>query len=86
MRGTIPPVPQYASMSWCSVKNTGTTVPLPLPFQIFTEPSIRKAHKQEMLSTQIKPFGYQSFVCIQSRYGGTFSSNGHLFSRCESVN
>jgi hypothetical protein len=31
MRGTIPPLPQYAFMVWCSVKkSTGTTLPLPL--------------------------------------------------------
>jgi len=27
MRGVIPPHPQYAIMAWCSVKNTGTTLP-----------------------------------------------------------
>jgi hypothetical protein len=29
MRGTIPPLPQYAFMAWCSVdKIIGTTLPL----------------------------------------------------------
>jgi hypothetical protein len=32
MRGAIPPLPQYASMAWCSVKSTGTTLPLPLDY------------------------------------------------------
>jgi hypothetical protein len=32
MCGAIPPLPQYASMAWCSVKkSTETTLPLP-PF------------------------------------------------------
>jgi hypothetical protein len=30
MSGVIPPLPQYAFMAWCSVKNTGTTLYLPL--------------------------------------------------------
>jgi len=30
MNGAIPPLPQYALMAWCSVKSTGTTLPLPL--------------------------------------------------------
>jgi hypothetical protein len=29
MSGAIPPFPQYAFMAWWSVKNTGTTLPLP---------------------------------------------------------
>jgi hypothetical protein len=33
MRGAIPPLPQYASMAWWSVKSTGTTLPFYLlPF------------------------------------------------------
>jgi len=34
MSGAIPPLPHYVSMAWCSVKSTGTTLPLPLPFII----------------------------------------------------
>jgi hypothetical protein len=34
MRGAIPPLPQYAFMAWCSVKSTGTTLPLPLLFHL----------------------------------------------------
>jgi hypothetical protein len=30
MRGAIPPLPQYASMAWGSVKSTGTTLTVPL--------------------------------------------------------
>jgi hypothetical protein len=30
MSGAIPPLPQYAFMAWCSIKNTGTTLLLPL--------------------------------------------------------
>jgi len=29
MSGAIPPLPQYASMAWCSVKSKGTTLSLP---------------------------------------------------------
>jgi hypothetical protein len=31
MSGAIPPLLQYAFMAWCSVKGTGTALPLPLP-------------------------------------------------------
>jgi len=27
MSGTTAPLPQYASMVWCSIKSTGTTLP-----------------------------------------------------------
>jgi hypothetical protein len=31
MGGAVPPLPQYAFMTWCSVRgSTGTTLPLPL--------------------------------------------------------
>jgi hypothetical protein len=30
MSGAIPPLTQYAFIAWCSVKSTGTTLPLPL--------------------------------------------------------
>jgi hypothetical protein len=32
MSGAIPPLPQYASMAWCSVKTQGKLYLLPLPF------------------------------------------------------
>jgi hypothetical protein len=32
MSGAIPPLPQYASMVWCSIKSTGTTLPSPFTF------------------------------------------------------
>jgi hypothetical protein len=31
MSGAIFPLPQYAFMAWCSVRSTGTTLPLLLP-------------------------------------------------------
>jgi hypothetical protein len=34
MSGTIPPFTQYAFMAWCSVKNTGETLLLPLPLEL----------------------------------------------------
>jgi hypothetical protein len=32
MRGTIPPLPPYALMVWCSVKKKSTGIALPLPY------------------------------------------------------
>jgi hypothetical protein len=32
MSGAIPPLPQYASMAWCSVKEQGQLYLLLLPF------------------------------------------------------
>jgi len=32
MRGSMDPLPQYAFMAWCSVKNKGTGTTLPSPF------------------------------------------------------
>jgi hypothetical protein len=29
IHGAIPPLPQFAFMAWCSVKSTGTNLPLP---------------------------------------------------------
>jgi hypothetical protein len=34
MGGAIPPLPQYTKMVWFSVKNTGTTLALPLNINI----------------------------------------------------
>jgi hypothetical protein len=34
MSGAIPPLLQYDLMAWCSVKSTGTPLPLPLPFML----------------------------------------------------
>jgi hypothetical protein len=31
MRGAVSQLPQYAFIAWCSVKNTGITLTLPLP-------------------------------------------------------
>jgi len=37
MRKAIPPLPNYASMAWCSVKiGTGTTLPFTLNYITFT--------------------------------------------------
>jgi hypothetical protein len=33
MNGAIPPLPQYVSMAWCSVKSTGTTLSFTFTFK-----------------------------------------------------
>jgi hypothetical protein len=57
MSGAIPSFPQYAFMAWCSVKSTGTV--LPLPFILL---SYRSAFMYYLSMLQIKHVIYHSVI------------------------
>jgi hypothetical protein len=72
MSGAIPPLPQYALMAWCSVKEQGQLyLSLPLPVREIPHGQLR------LVLRCLLPFKSESIVDILKGGGGCRSTDAH---------